>query len=106
MSNHTNEHQTALRHLEQLAGRGLIDTTKRVRRSIGLSELEALLRATDNKIGDAQFDITVTYFANGVLITDVINQVKISEWEKGMAQNDKFAEHTLPFIALGIDYNV
>ncbi|MCG8701261.1 MAG: hypothetical protein MI922_24620 [Bacteroidales bacterium] len=75
------------------------------------SELEALQEAAGagNKITDiAAFDVTVAYIPKGgsTVVTDIIKNVEFTEYEKGMAQGDKFMEVTMPFVALDIDYNV
>lgn len=75
------------------------------------SEIEALIAAAGKgkNITDLPaFDVVVAYVPNeiGTIVTDIIKNVEITEFEKGMAQNDKFAEISLPFIALGVDFNV
>ena len=74
------------------------------------SELEALTRAAGvgKNITDLRnLDIVVAYAAEeGLpLVTDIIKYAEFTESEKGMSQGDKFSEHTLPFIALGIEFN-
>lgn len=72
------------------------------------SELEALNRAAGEgkDLTDLRdVNIVVAYAPEqGLpLVTDVILNVEFSEFEKGMSQGDKFSEHTLPFIALGLE---
>lgn len=82
---------------------------------IGQGELEGLLlKAKQSVVGEGSidvtdlppFDISVCYTKNGVLVRDVIHDVDITDFEKGMKQNDKSMEITLPFISLGIDFNI
>lgn len=72
------------------------------------SELEALNRAAGKgkDLTDLRgVNIIVAYAPEqGLpLVTDVIQNVEFTEFEKGMAQGDKFSEHALPFIALGLE---
>ena len=76
------------------------------------SEIEALttnaLLAGGNDITDlTAMNIVVAYApAGGAITMDILQNAEFSEVEKGMNQNDKFAEITLPFIALGIKKGV
>lgn len=71
------------------------------------SELEALRLAVKSvsptyKLTDVAFDIVVTY-GNGITsVTDIIQGAEFTEYEKGMEQEDKFMEVTLPFLALDV----
>ena len=72
------------------------------------SELEALTNAagTGNDVVDIPpFDIAVAYApkTGGVISSYIIKFAEFTEVEREMNQNDKFAEITLPFIALGIE---
>lgn len=72
------------------------------------SEVEALtLKAIENGGFDltdiSGINIVIRYAPKGGVQTiDTLEYVEFTEFEKGMAQNDKFAEITIPFIALGI----
>lgn len=75
------------------------------------SEVEALQRSvgTGNDIVDLPaLDIIVSYAPKdgGAIVTDAIKFAEFTELEKGMGQNDKFSEISLPFIALKIDKNI
>ena len=75
------------------------------------SEVEALTRSAGagNDITELPpLDIVVSYApkGGGAMVTDVVKFATFNEVEKGMSQNDKFKEISLPFIALGIDKNV
>lgn len=76
------------------------------------SEMIALTNAVAQQLGvnllDIRFDIVVTYKANDIadVTTDIIQGVKITEYEKGMAQGDKFMEIDCPFLAMDIIDNV
>ena len=48
------------------------------------------------------FDIVCTYGDGADSTTDIVLGAEITEYEKGMKQDDKFAKIDLPFIALGI----
>lgn len=72
------------------------------------SEVEALERAAGagNDIFDLPgFDIVVTYVpkTGAGLTSDIIKGAELMESEKGMLQNDKFAEIAIPFMALKIE---
>lgn len=56
---------------------------------------------------DIRFDLVVTYKPadGGDVSTDTIKSVKVSEYEKGMTQGDKFMEITIPFLAMDIIEN-
>lgn len=56
-----------------------------------------------NKPTDVYFDIIVTYGQGNSAVTDIIKSAKFTEYEKGMSQEDKFMEITLPFIALDVE---
>lgn len=74
------------------------------------SQMEALELATGGNILDAKVDIVVSYgaelnatsVASAVISTDVIVGAEFTEYEKGMAQGDKFMEIDMPFLALDI----
>jgi len=74
------------------------------------SQLEALELAAGGNILDAKMDIVVSYgaelnaasIANAAISTDIIIGCEFTEYEKGMAQNDKFMEIVMPFLALDI----
>lgn len=75
------------------------------------SELDAMNRTAREKgyddLLDVDFDIVVSYVtAGGVVTTDKIHMASIRELPKGMKTGDQFSEHALPFIALGIEYDV
>lgn len=75
------------------------------------SEVEALELAAGpgNDITDIH-DATITAAyapkLGGKISTDVIEYVEFMEYEKGMAQNDKFAKISIPFKALKISNGV
>jgi len=72
------------------------------------SEVEALTLSAMAAGGDditdlSEMNVIINYAPkNGALTTDILQNVAFTEMEKGMNQNDKFAEISLPFIALGI----
>jgi len=71
------------------------------------SELEALSVAAKaanplNKVTDISFDIVVSYGQGTTAKTDILIGVELTEYEKGMAQEDKFMEISIPFIALDL----
>ena len=69
--------------------------------SILQSEFEALQAAVGD-ITNVQFDVVNTY-GNGLTAkTDMILSVSVTEYEKGMKQNDKFKVIDLPFMALDV----
>ena len=75
------------------------------------SEIEAMTLAAGagkSIVDMTGVDIVVVYMpkGGGVLVTDIIKHAEFTEVEKGMNQNDKFAEISLPFIALGIEKGV
>ena len=76
------------------------------------SEVEALtlsaIAAGGNDITDlSAMNVIVAYAPKGGAKTvDILQNIEFKEVEKGMNQNDKFAEITLPFIALGIKKSV
>ena len=75
------------------------------------SELQALENAAGagNDIIDLRnMSLTVAYAPKegGVISTDIITNMEFTKSSKGLKQNDKFSEHTLPFIALGIQKGV
>lgn len=72
------------------------------------SELEALEQAAGGDLLDISMDIVVQYgnpSRGDVMKTDLIRNAEFTEIPKGMAQNDKFAEIELPFIATMIKNN-
>jgi len=72
------------------------------------SEYEALEDAAGGSLLDVTLDIIVAYSpkTGGLTRTDALKFAEITEAEKGMAQNDKYAEITLPLMFLGIDKNI
>lgn len=69
------------------------------------SELEAAEQAAGGDLLDARMNVIVSYgnpSKGDVIKTDLIKGLEFTEVPKGMAQNDKFAEIELPFIALDI----
>lgn len=74
------------------------------------SELEKLQEAAGAaSINDIPyFDIIITYKPRRAskLTTDIVKFAEFNKITKQINQNDKFMEVTLPFIALGIQYNV
>jgi hypothetical protein len=75
------------------------------------SELEQLTVAAKTinptySILDIQFDIVVSYGEGINSVTDVISGASITEYNKGLEQNDKYAEIELPFMALDIKERV
>jgi len=72
------------------------------------SEVEALTLSAIAAGGDditdlSEMNVIINYAPkNGALTIDILQNVAFTEMEKGMNQNDKFAEISLPFIALGI----
>ncbi len=88
---------------------GLQQGNESVEGSITLlqSEFEALQAAIKtanplNSITDVSFDIVNTYGDGLLAKTDIIQSVKITEYEKGMKQGDLKMEIELPFMALGV----
>lgn len=72
------------------------------------SELDAIDTAAGGDLLDARMNIIVSYgnpSKGDVIKTDLISSLEFTEVSKGMAQNDKFAEIELPFIALDIRRN-
>ena len=72
------------------------------------SELDAIDIAAGGDLLDARMNIIVSYgnpSKGDVIKTDLISSLEFTEVSKGMAQNDKFAEIELPFIALDIRRN-
>ena len=70
------------------------------------SELEALIKSAPSKdILSLQFDIVVSYVPSGEseIITDTLKTCEFTEIPKGMEQNDKMMEITLPIIFLGLN---
>lgn len=75
------------------------------------SELEALNAAVKsvnplNKITDVSFDLVVSYSDGTTSTTDIIKGVELTEYEKGLGQEDKFMEITIPFLALDVQEGV
>jgi len=74
------------------------------------SQLEALELATGGNILTAKVDIVVSYGAelnvtsvvSAAISTDIIVGAEFTEYKKEMAQNDKFMEIAMPFLALDI----
>ncbi len=75
------------------------------------SELESLNRAARVKgykdLLDVDINIVVTYVPehSDVVTTDVIEGASFSEIPKGMKEGDMSSTHTMPFLALNIDYD-
>lgn len=75
------------------------------------SELIALNRAAQEKgyddITDVDFDLVVSYMPEGgVVTTDKILNISITELPHGIKEGDLYQEHALAFIALDLEYNV
>jgi len=74
------------------------------------SELEALREAVVaagyKNVTKPFFTVNVTYMIGANFQTDTVQQLKINESSKSLAQNDKFMEIELPFMALGVLQNV
>ena len=73
--------------------------------SIGKSELDSLITRTNKKLLHTSFSLVVCYGnqSEGVpMTTDIIEGLKISEYEQGLKQGDKAMEITLPFMALNV----
>lgn len=74
------------------------------------SQFEALELLTGGNILGAKVDIVVSYgaevdavsVASAAIATDIIIGAEFTEYEKGMAQGDKFMEIQMPFLALDI----
>ncbi|KMQ70239.1 hypothetical protein [Chryseobacterium koreense] len=69
------------------------------------SEYEALIKAGKGTIKSLSVDALVSYgdpFKGDNMITDRIESLRFTEGAKEFNQGDKFAEVTLPFIALRI----
>ncbi len=75
------------------------------------SEVESLNRAARVKgykdFLDIDLDIVVSYVPKDstVITIDVINGATFTEMPKGMKEGDMFSTHTMPFLALNIDYD-
>jgi hypothetical protein len=69
--------------------------------SIFQSEFEALQAAVGD-ITTVQFDVVNTYGDGDKAKTDMILSVSVTEYEKGMKQNDKMKVIDLPFLALDV----
>ena len=73
------------------------------------SEIIALERAGNGSLLGLSVDIVVSYgnpSTGDAMVTDRIIGVHFTEVEKAYKQGDKFAEITLPFLALGVKNNV
>jgi len=75
------------------------------------SEIEQLIFAINavnpgKKITDVSFDVVVSYGVGNNAITDVVQGVQITEYEKGLEQNDKQMRIELPFLALDVKEQV
>lgn len=75
------------------------------------SELELLIAAVKTaqpgkKITDIAFDLVVGYGDGNTSVTDIVKGAQFTEYEKGMEQEDKFMQVTLPFLALDVEENV
>lgn len=75
------------------------------------SELQALAAAAKTAGGDIldlSFDMVVSYgnpSKGDPISTDLIRGCEITEYEKGLSQNDKFMEIELPFVAMDVKDN-
>lgn len=94
-------------------GLGIQEGNERIEGTLKIlqSEYEALAAAVrvaspGSNITDVRFDIVNTYGEGLTAVTDIIQTVKITEYEKGMDQNDKYKVIELPFIALDVLENV
>lgn len=54
------------------------------------------------KITDVKVDIVWSFERDSVLKTEIIKSAKVSEYERGLKQGDKFMEITMPFKALDV----
>lgn len=75
------------------------------------SELIAMDNAAKAKgyddITDVEFDVIISYLPkDGVITTDKIIGVSITEAPRNMKEGDLYSEHALPFIALDIETNI
>lgn len=75
------------------------------------SELIALNNAAKQKgyddISDIEFDAVVAYAPDGgVISTDIVKGIAITEVPSEMKEGDMYQEIALPFIALDVEYNV
>lgn len=73
------------------------------------NELELLIQAAPRQslLNSRDVIVTITYGdATGLLITDRLTGVEFTEVEKGMNQNDKFREVTLPIMFLNLQLNI
>ncbi|HBX45555.1 hypothetical protein [Limibacterium fermenti] len=74
------------------------------------SQFEAIEAATGGNVLTTKVDIIVSYgaemnatsVASSAISTDIIIGAEFTEYEKGMAQGDKFMEIAMPFLALDI----
>lgn len=69
------------------------------------SELEAMVRdAKDKDITKLRFDIVATYVPGdgGQVVTDILENVEITEVKKGIAQGDQNMEVELPIMFLNL----
>ncbi|MCS2652563.1 hypothetical protein NXV35_14485 [Bacteroides faecis] len=94
-------------------GRGIQKGKKEYEGTITLlqSEIIALDRAAQEKgyedITDIDFDVIVCYLPdNGVITTDKVVNVSISEIPRNLKEGDLQMEVALPFIALDVESNV
>lgn len=78
--------------------------------TITQSELIALDRAAQQKgyddCTDIEFDVIVCYEAGGIVTTDKIIGVSLTEAPRSMKEGDLFMEVALPFIALDVETNL
>lgn len=96
-----------------IKGRGVQKGKKEYEGTITLlqSELIALDRAAQEKgyedITDIDFDVIVSYVPdNGIVTTDKVVNVSITEIPRGMKEADLQMEIALPFIALDVVSNI
>ena len=67
------------------------------------SAITALEQASPTKsILGQPYTISVSYLKMGMIHTDIIGPLMFSKVPKGMKQGDKFAQHDLPFLSLGV----
>jgi hypothetical protein len=75
------------------------------------SELIALNRAARQKgfkdALDIEFDLIMAYLSpSGVITTDKVVKLSITELPSGMKEGDMNSEHALPFVALDVKYDI
>jgi hypothetical protein len=75
------------------------------------SELQALNTAVKAinpayKVTDVAFDLVISYSDGTTATTDILKGVELTEYEKGLEQEDKFMEISIPFLALDLQEGV